>query len=74
MPISTVITDVTQVYLWLRSRCVTNDLLSDFEVTDTDAPVVEVEVEAGVAIGVTGLYVTALMVAATWNTDPPPNS
>lgn len=46
---------------------------SDFEVTDTDDPEA-VEVEAGVAIGVAGLYVTPLMFAATWNTDPAPNS
>ncbi len=41
--------------------------LSGVEVTDPEA-------ETGVAIGVAGLYVTPLIFAASWNTDPPPNS
>ena len=65
MPIITVITDTAQANLWLGSK---NDPpLSGVETTDP-------EVETGVAIGVAGLYVTPLMVAATSNTEPPPNS
>ena len=45
--------------------------MAPFGVDVTDDELVPV---IGVAIGVLGAYVTPFAVAATWKTEPPPNS
>jgi hypothetical protein len=48
-----------------------NALLEDVPGDDPLAEGVDEEVDA---TGVVGLYVTPLALAATWKTEPPPNS
>lgn len=53
----------------LKSNC--NEGAAPFGTDVTDEALVLV---IGVAIGVLGAYVTPFAVAATWKTEPPPNS